>query len=166
MPKQSKDHNGRYKCDQCRRMLSSKQTLRKHRRFHCRAIIETNFICPHCDMVFYAENQLDVHINHMCDQNPACQIIACPSCDKRFSNSGNRSKHIKYHCINQTDREHHLCTECGAILASLANLRRHVRDNCPMIETNVKLLFYCPHCDLSGTSVAIRKHINDGCSKA
>lgn len=137
-PNEVKDQGSKkFKCEVCDKLLSSKYTLKyhrkrvhdankkkngsvtgfgAHRRFHCD---ECNYSTPHSQSLVY-------HVRVHTGERP----YKCDVCDKNFSQPGSLSSHKKIH----SDKMYFTCAQCGKQFKYKETYEAHknVHDNAKM----------------------------------
>ena len=125
----------RYKCDQCDKDYSKKDTLK----FHIESQHETvqKLHCQICQKGFSNKKSLNGHTKEIHEE----KALPCDECSQIFGTVGSLNKHKKtVHVLNSFK-----CPQCNKKCKTQGNLNRHIR------SIHEKENFSCNLCDYSTT---------------
>ncbi|XP_048002620.1 zinc finger protein 345-like isoform X2 [Leguminivora glycinivorella] len=111
---------GHYVCEQCGRVLTSRQGLRYHLRDH-KGLNLKLFTCPECNKTFAAKHMRDWHMRSHTGEKP----YQCPECPLAFSLKGNLNRHHRTAHLGM--RQSVPCPICGRIFTTNSCVRVHIR---------------------------------------
>lgn len=109
------DIGGKFLCEHCPRVFTTKNLLNRHIRSHTGA---PQFDCDQCERSFLREEQL---VKHML-RHDTLKKHPCTVCDKVFTHVGTLKSHMKTH----SDASPFLCCECGKSFGNSGNLKTHM----------------------------------------
>ncbi|XP_031626972.1 zinc finger protein 91-like [Contarinia nasturtii] len=138
---------GKFRCDICSAVLSSKQSIRDHmRQNHKKAQRgKKSYQCPECDKWFRVKCSLTIHLRTHTNERP----YKCEICAKSFKTSSAMSNHRVIH----TDAKDFQCSNCTFITNTKANLRIHERTHSGVQP------YTCQHCPMKfRTASNVVKH--------
>ena len=157
-----KIHNSekRYKCDICPSTLTSKSSLKEHKKIHS---IKTK-PCPKCDKLFHTTAHVSDHMKKI---HSSQKIHKCQECDFTTNSTRTLQRHINF--VHEKPGRNYKCTYTGCLktYTQPAHLRRHLEihkygkrfkcNDCPYSCSdpyNLKKHQLCKH--TTGTSVNCR----------
>ena len=142
-----------FKCDNCEKYFSSKQSLDNHQKIHSN---ERPFSCEKCGKSFTNLASLQTHKKLHEEQK---NLIKCPHCDKSLNNASNLQRHIRSVHFELSDKKLHECQECGKVFKDPSAFKAHAK-----IHTGLRP-FNCDTCGkkfLTAAQLRVHSRIHTG----
>ena len=109
----------KFKCTQCEKGFKYKLSLQKHVKMVHEGISD-QFPCEHCGKIFSQISGLNVHIRGIHKRE---RNYACDKCDTKCFNKQVLAKHIRN--VHEGIKDF-VCSECGKSISSMHALKNHI----------------------------------------